>query len=168
MDRCWRQQRPDSFQQLPSPPVLLSPPHPPHPAPPDRCSCTAAAFLLFMGPACFDFKYLPRRRLFRSVRGGGVVVAVGGAGGGGVDLEHTKSSLSGCAHVHVWAEVEAQFVLFLSQRGESSVGPVLMTSREKPSSQLIQTRRNTSLPAQVCNGINLPPFTPAPPPLISN
>lgn len=53
----------------------------------------------------------------------------GGGGGSSAGLEHTKFSLSGCVHVHVWAEVEAQSVLFLSQRDES---PVPLISREKP------------------------------------
>lgn len=43
---------------------LLHPALPSHLSPSDRCSHTTTTSQLFMGPACFDFKYLPRRRLF--------------------------------------------------------------------------------------------------------
>lgn len=38
--------------------------------PPDRCSHTTTTTQLFMDPACFDFKYLPRRRLLSLGEGG--------------------------------------------------------------------------------------------------
>lgn len=54
--------------------------------PPDRCSHTTTASQLFMGPACFDFKYLPRRRLFWS-----------GEWGGGEEEEQSRLE----THIHV-------------------------------------------------------------------
>lgn len=88
--------------------------------PPDRCSHTTTASQLFMGPACFDFKYLPRRRLFWS-----------GEWGGGEEEEQSRLEthihvlcVSLCMYTHthtpVWAEVEDWFVLFLSQQDENT------------------------------------------------
>lgn len=112
VDRCRRQQCPDSFQQLSPPPPTQPPTHQPTLAPPltpappphpnrhiythtlsDRCTHTTAA-QLFMGPACFDFKYLPRRRWSFS---SGVCLCVGG----GVVGEGTHKQLFLPSHTPV-------------------------------------------------------------------
>lgn len=95
---------------IPPPPPshpILSPPHPP----PTDVAATAA-FLLFMGPACFDFKYLPRRRLFRSARGGG------GREKSRVDLKRTRFQI-----FPIRMRARAR-----SGRGRRSLGPVFISA----------------------------------------
>lgn len=97
--------------------------------PPDRCShTTTTTSQLFMGPACFDFKYLPRRRLLCS--GLSVCVCVCMLGGWWCrfcNLKHTQT-FSLCmnmytyehthTHTPVRAEVEGWFVLFSSRQSD--------------------------------------------------
>lgn len=102
--------------------------HTPLPTPPTD----VAAFMLFMAPACFDFKYLPRRRLFRSAGGGGVGWGWRRREKSRLDLKCTKFQI-----LAIRTRTRAR-----TGRGWGSVWPVvqlqvLMIPREKPREQLI-------------------------------
>lgn len=102
-------------------PLLFS--HLSLPPPPDRCShTTTTTSQLFMGPACFDFKYLPRRCSF----------CLGKTGVGlqpDTPTRHTSPTcvdiytfvhLQSCIHTPVRAEAEGRSALFSSHQIKSS------------------------------------------------